>query len=235
MNYEEIMQFLANHGSEQTRKIYRRHGAHDPINGVKIGDLKKVVKRIGKDQKIANQLWKSGNSDAMYLAGLIGDEKQITEQELREWVKSAYWYMLSEGSVASLAAESPYGWKLGLEWIDVDDEQIEAAGWGTLSSWVSFRADAEIDYEMVKQLLKRIEISIHQQKNRVRYGMNNFVIVIGSYIVELHKLAREVAENIGVVQVNVGQTSCKVPLATEYIDKIERMGRIGKKRKHSRC
>jgi len=30
-------------------------------------------------------------------------------------------------------------------------------------------------------------------------------------------------------------TSCKVPLATEYIAKIEKAGRAGKKRKSIRC
>jgi len=31
------------------------------------------------------------------------------------------------------------------------------------------------------------------------------------------------------------ETACKVPLATEYIEKIEKSGRIGKRRKTLRC
>jgi hypothetical protein len=37
------------------------------------------------------------------------------------------------------------------------------------------------------------------------------------------------------VSVNVGDTACKVPLATEYIEKCESAGRLGKKRKTAKC
>jgi hypothetical protein len=33
----------------------------------------------------------------------------------------------------------------------------------------------------------------------------------------------------------MGETACKVPDALAYIEKIESMGRIGKKRKTMRC
>jgi len=37
------------------------------------------------------------------------------------------------------------------------------------------------------------------------------------------------------VSVEMGETACKVPLATEYIAKIEAAGKLGKKRKTMRC
>ena len=37
------------------------------------------------------------------------------------------------------------------------------------------------------------------------------------------------------VSVDMGDTACQVPLASAYIEKIEAMGRIGKKRKTMRC
>ena len=44
-------------------------------------------------------------------------------------------------------------------------------------------------------------------------------------------LTTAVARKIGQVEVDMGDTSCKTPLATGCIDKIEQMGRIGRKRK----
>jgi hypothetical protein len=49
-------------------------------------------------------LFDTGNSDAMYLAGLIAFEKQITEENLRDWAEKAYWYYISEYAVAWIAA-----------------------------------------------------------------------------------------------------------------------------------
>ena len=65
--------------------------------------------------------------------------------------------------------------------------------------------------------------------------MNAYVIAVGSYIPELTKKAKTIAEKIGKVSVDMGGTACKVPLATEYIQKVEYRGAIGKKRKAARC
>ena len=47
--------------------------------------------------------------------------------------------------------------------------------------------------------------------------------------------AVEIAQKIGKVEVEMGGTSCKVPLAEEYIGKVVKADRIGKKRKVARC
>jgi 3-methyladenine DNA glycosylase AlkD len=46
--------------------------------GVKVGDLKPIVKQIKGDQELAMQLYATGNSDAMYLAGLVADGRKMT-------------------------------------------------------------------------------------------------------------------------------------------------------------
>ena len=65
--------------------------------------------------------------------------------------------------------------------------------------------------------------------------MNGFVIAIGSYIKALTKKSQVIAEKIGKVTVEMGGTSCKVPLAKDYIQKIIDKDRVGKKRKAARC
>jgi hypothetical protein len=47
--------------------------------------------------------------------------------------------------------------------------------------------------------------------------------------------AKAAAKKLGTVKVDMGETECKVPLALAYIEKIEGMGRVGKKRKTMRC
>lgn len=65
--------------------------------------------------------------------------------------------------------------------------------------------------------------------------MNGFVIAVGTYIKSLTEKSKEVANKIGEVSVDVGGTACKVPRASEYINKVIDKGRIGKKRKTARC
>ncbi len=84
-------------------------------------------------------------------------------------------------------------------------------------------------------LLEHVGNNIHTATNRVRYAMNGFVIAVGSYIPELSEKAIKIAKEIGKVQVEMGGTACKVPLAEMYIEKVKNAGRLGKKRKMARC
>ena len=65
--------------------------------------------------------------------------------------------------------------------------------------------------------------------------MNAFVIAVGSYVKPLTALAMEIAEKIGPVEVDMGNTSCQVPLAADYIRKVEKRNPTGKKRKSVKC
>lgn len=57
--------------------------------------------------------------------------------------------------------------------------------------------------------------------------MNGFVISVGSYVPELNAEAKNVAAHIGKVHVDVGNSACKVPLAKEYIEKVESKSGLG--------
>lgn len=235
MSLESVMQELAAMGSESTKRTFKNHGAPEPFFGVKVGDMKKIVKRVKKDHALSLALFDTGNGDAQYLAGLIADERKITKSDLQHWVEKASWYMVSEYAVAWVAAESAFGWELALEWIESPDEQTASAGWATLASLVSIKPDAELDLPALSALLDRVAHDIHGAQNRVRYNMNGFVIAVGGAVAPLSEQAMKIAQKIGKVSVDVGGTACKVPFAPEYIGKIVEMGRVGHKRKMARC
>ena len=235
MKLDELMQKLEDLGSEQTKKTFMNHGAKGAFFGVKVGDLKKLVKYVKKDQELALALYNTGNHDAMYLAGLSVNPKLVEKETLQEWVKNANWYMLAEYTVASVAAESNYALELAREWMRSEVEMTSVAGWSTYSNYLSITPDEKLDLAEIRTLLKQVKTTIHSEKNRVRYVMNNFVICVGAYVVELYEEAIRVAGVIGKVHVDVGNTACKVPLATDYIKKIEQRDKIGVKRKTCIC
>jgi 3-methyladenine DNA glycosylase AlkD len=235
MTYEKIMKKLEDLGTEQTKRIYLNHGVKEPYFGVKIGDLKKLVKYVKKDPELALKLYDSGNHDAMYLAGLSINPKLVSKETLEEWAEKAYWYMIAEYTVAGVAAESEYARELAKKWMDSDEEMMAVCGWSTYSNYLSITPDDELDLNEISVLLNRVKNSVHNERNRVRYVMNGFVISVGSYVPALHEEATGVAESIGKVHVDVGNTACKVPLAKTYIKKIADKDRVGMKRKTCIC
>lgn len=236
LTLDQVMSTLEELGTEQTKKTFLRHGAREPFFGVKVGDMKKkLVKEVKKDQEVAQSLFSTGNSDAMYLAGLTVNPKLVSKELLEAWVQQAYWYMIAEYPVAWLTAESPYATELAMKWIQSDEEMVATAGWSTYSNYVSITPDDELDLGELAGLLERVRSTIHEEQNWVRSVMNGFVISVGSYVQPLHEQARDVAQEIGKVHVDVGNTACKIPLAEEYIRRVEEKGKLFKKRKTCIC
>jgi hypothetical protein len=159
----------------------------------------------------------------------------MTKQLLQAWVKRANWYMLSEFTVGGVAAESLFAVELAKEWMASPEEGIASSGWCTYANYISMTADERLDLAEIRQLLKQVEQTIHEERNRVRYVMNSFVIVVGTSVAALYEEAKQVAERVGIVRVDMGQTACKVPLASEYMVKIEAAGKLGTKKKTCIC
>jgi 3-methyladenine DNA glycosylase AlkD len=222
-------------GNPQTRKTWLAHGATGELFGVKIGDMKGLLKKLKGQQELALDLYASGNLDAMYLAGLVADGAKMSRKELETWARDARWNMLSEYTVPWVACESAHARELACKWIDSRKEHVAAAGWNTYSGIVSVRPDAELDLAEIEGLLARVEREIGAAPNRVRYCMNGFVIAVGSAVKPLLSKARATAKRIGKVQVDMGDTACKVPDAVAVIAKIASMGRAGQKRKTMKC
>lgn len=236
MNAKTILKELEGLGQPNYKKLlFKNYGVREPCFGVKIGDMKKIEKRIKKDYQLALDLYNTGNYDAMYLAGLIADDARMTRKDLQRWVEKAYAGALPGATVPWVAAGSPHGRDVALEWIESAKPPVASAGWTTLACLVALKEDADLDLGELKRLLQRVQKDIHKAPDAVRYSMNSFLIAVGSHVKPLSDLAIRTGEAIGPVMADLGNNSCLVPSAPEYIRKVESKGGIGKKRKSVKC
>lgn len=235
MNLQEVMEYLESKGSEQSRKIYSRHGAPENHFGVKVADMKPIEKKERKNQALAQELYATGNGDAQYLAGLIADPAEFSADELAQWAKDATWYMVSEYAVAWNLAEHPDCPTIAAEWIHSDDPELQVVGWAGYSSFLLTKKSEGHDVNLVKALLEKVESDIQQAANRVRYTMNGFVIAAGGAYSELTEACKAMGDRIGEVKVDLGSTACKVPSIRPYIENMESRDRIGKKKPKAKC
>jgi len=143
--------------------------------------------------------------------------------------------MIAEYVVPWMTAENPHARELALQWMKSKKDHVASSGWCTYAGIVATKPDEELDLAEIENLLNVIVKEIGDAQNRTRYTMNAFVIAVASYVKPLMKKAKAAAQKIGEVSVEMGDTSCKVPLATAYIAKVEAAGRVGKKRKTMRC
>lgn len=235
MTVNDVMRQLAAMGTATTRRTHLQHGTVEPLFGVRIGDLKPLQRKLKGRQELALQLYATGNSDAMYLAGLIADGSAMSPRQLDQWAAGATWHMIAGCTVAWVAAEHPQGVQIARKWVDSPRELIATAGWSTLSAVVATMPDDQLPVGELGALLDRCATTIHGAPNRARYAMNSFVISCGTYVAPLAERALVIARRIGVVTVDMGETACAVPEAESYILKSRRGAPVAPKRKTTRC
>lgn len=235
MTTKQVMAELKAKGSESIKRIFLRHGAQEPFFGVRVGDMKPIAKKLKGRQDLAMELYATGNGDAQYLAGMIADGSRMTRKELKSWAAGSTWQMVAGWTVPWVASEHPEGFDLAVEWTKAKDEKLALTGWASLGAIVTVRPDEALPVKELKALLDRVAKTIHDAPDRVRYQMNNFVIALGTYCAPLAEHALKVARRVGKLEVDMGETECRVPDAESYILKSRRGAPVAPKRKTVRC
>jgi hypothetical protein len=235
MDFEMVMKELESLGKERIKKTYISNGAVEPLFGVATGAMKPLAKLIKKNQALADQLYTTGNYDAMYFAGVIADPKEMTEADFERWIDGAYFYMLSDYVVAVTLAETDIAQVVADKWIASGDELKMSAGWSCYCWLLGSRQDSEFSASKLSSMLDQVVNTIHQSPERTKSAMNNFIYTVGISYLPLHEKAVETAKEVGPVEMKRDNKKSSILLASENIQKELDRGKLGFKRKYVRC
>ncbi len=219
LTFDEAMAALEAAGTEQTRKTYRRHGASDPLFGVKFGDLRPLARRIGTDHQLALRLWASGNADARLLACMVADPSAVSEDELDAWLADIDTYFLVDTFVAEIAAKAPGRLARAQRWIASDRDRTAQAGWDLMN--LVALSDDDVSDEVFEAQLALIAERIRGYGNWTRRSASNTITGIGLRNDALEAAARTTAAAMGPVEFDPGQTACVMPDPIEYLEKTK--------------
>lgn len=235
MDFKTVMHELEALGKERTKKIYISNGAHEPVFGVATGAMKPIAKKIKINQELAEELYATGNYDAMYFAGIIADPKAMSESDFDRWIDGAYFYMLSDYVVAITLSESNIAQDVADKWIASGDELQMSAGWSCYCWLLGNRKDDEFSESKISDMLKMVKKTIHDSPERTKSAMNNFLNTVAISYVPQHEKAVEIAKEVGIVEVKRDNKKSSLLNAAESIQKELDRGRLGFKRKYVRC
>lgn len=235
MTFDEVMKELEVLGTERTKKLYIGNGAREPLFGVATGAMKPMKKVIKRNQALAEELYATGNYDAMYFAGVIADPDAMTAADFDRWIEDAYFYMLSDYVVAVTLSEAPIAQDVADQWIESGEELKRSAGWSAYCWMLGNRKDEEFDAEKISRLLDVVAMSIHSAPPRAQSSMNNFIYTVAISYIPLHDKAMEVANQVGRIEMQRPGKNPAILDATASIEKWLSRGKLGFKRKYVRC
>ena len=197
--------------------------------------MKPISKKIKINQHLAEELYATGNYDAMYFAGIIADPNAMTMSDYDRWMDAAYFYMLSDFVVAVTLSESDIAQEVADKWIASGEELRMSAGWSCYCWLLGNRKDVEFSESKVSNMLDLVKNTIHESPERAKSSMNNFIYTVGISYLPLHEKAIETAKEIGIVEVKRDMKKTSFLNAYESIQKFVDKGKLGFKRKHVRC
>ncbi len=166
----------------------------DSTLGIAIPVLRNLAKKIGKNHKLALELWDSGIHEARLLAGFIDDPKVVTEQQMDKWVSDFDSWDVCDQVCMNLFDKTPYAYEKAVEWSGKKEEFIKRAGFAMMA--VLAVHDKKAPDEKLLQFLPIILREAGDERNFVKKAVNWALRQIGKRNKTLNQAAENCAKEI---------------------------------------
>ena len=230
MTYREAMDKLESLGDEKTREDNQRRGVDIPQFGVKMGALREVAKQIKSDHTLGNELWRSGNYEAMLLATLVMKPKQLSDEELDEMLAEVTHFQVADWLVTNVIKLHPHKEAHRESWMNSDHTMTARTGWSLTAERIG-KNPAGLD---LSGLLDRIEAglgsapSASRDLNKVfgtvEWTMNFCLAEIGINFPEHRARAIAIGEKLGAFKDYPTSKGCTSPYAPTWIAEMVKRG-----------
>jgi 3-methyladenine DNA glycosylase AlkD len=162
--------------------------------GVSIPDMREMAKELGKDHKLAAQLWETGISEARILAAMVDEPDKLSEAQMENWVKGINSWDVCDQVCQNLFEKSPLAWKKVMDWSEREEVFTKRAAYALLACLAWHDKDAQ-DIEFIK-LLPVVKRGATDERNFVKKAVNWALRNIGKRDLNLNKAAMKTAKEI---------------------------------------
>jgi 3-methyladenine DNA glycosylase AlkD len=164
------------------------------VYGVAKPKMDILARQIGRDHKLALELWASRVHDARILAGMIDLPPQVSAKQMETWVRDFDNWDACDGTCCHLFVFAAPAWKKAVAWSRRDAEFIKRAGFA-LMAYLAYR-DKQAADEKFRSLLPIIEREARDERNFVKKAVNWALRNIGKRNLQLNAAAIRTAERI---------------------------------------
>jgi 3-methyladenine DNA glycosylase AlkD len=202
MNKSEILEYLET--NQDARGIahwekYKEESGGLKGYGVGLTKLRKFSKKVGRDPKLAEQLWRSKVYEMKIIALLIDDPKTITIEQAEiqvEQLQGGYLAHVFSSCDATLA-KAPFVVELADKWIKSKDLVRQRCGYGLLYEISKSKKKTAPEDEYFLAHIAHIEKSYPKQSTNILMAMAGALMGIGKRNKALNAAALKVARKIG--------------------------------------
>lgn len=167
--------------------------------GIGLTKLRKYSKTIGKNPKLARQLWQSDIYEMKIIALLIDDPKTMTIEQAETQVEQLQGGYLAHvfSSCDATLAKTPFVVELADRWVESEDKVRRRCGYGLLYEISKSKKKSAPQDEYFLAHIAHIENTYTKQSTTNLMAMAGALMGIGKRNKELNAAALKVAVEIG--------------------------------------
>ena len=167
--------------------------------GIGLTKLRKFAKTVGRDSKLARQLWNAKIYEMKIISLLIDDPKSMTIEQAETQVEQLQGGYLAHvfSSCNATLAKAPFVVELADEWIRSKDAMRLRCGYGLLYEISKSKKKSTPDEEYFLAHVARIEKMFSKQSVSGLMSMAGALMGIGMRSKRLNAAALKVANKIG--------------------------------------
>ena len=162
--------------------------------GVSVPDMRKIAKEVGKDHRLALELWKTGIAEARIVAAMVDEPEKVTEEQMEDWVKDINSWDICDQVCMNLFEKTPLVRKKILDWSQREEEFVKRTAFALIACLAWHDKEAE-DKEFI-ELLPVIKREAIDDRNFVKKAVNWALRHIGKRNLNLNKAAIKTAKEI---------------------------------------
>jgi 3-methyladenine DNA glycosylase AlkD len=195
MEYELVLRKLKSLSNNKNVEGMARFGINTKNTlGISIYVLRPMAKEIGKDHKLAQQLWNSKIHEARLLAVFIDEPQKVTNAQMERWAADFDSWDVCDQACTDLFDKTALGWKKAVEWSKRKEEFVKRGAFALMAGLaVHDKGASNKDFE---KLLPIIERESWDERNFVRKAVNWALRNIGKRNRVLNKKSIRAAKRI---------------------------------------
>ena len=187
--------WLKQHSSKSVRDGMSRFAIpNDHAFGVKMGDIQKLGKRLGRDHALALALWQTGVYEARMLCAYIDEPARVTRAQMHAQALDFDNWAVCDTLCFALWVRTPHAFAMVRKWARHRDEFVRRAAFALLAS-LALKDQEAGDAEFLAGL-KLIEKASADDRNFVMKSVNWALRGIGRRNAKLKKAAVALARKL---------------------------------------
>jgi len=192
---DEIIDILKEKSNEKYKAGMKRFGIVDEFAlGIPLPELRKIAKLIKTDHALALDLWKTKIHEALLLASMIADPKQLTEGQADSWVHDLYSWDVCDQLCGNLLDRTSYALDKAREYSTSEKEFVKRAGFVLMAEFAVHNKKAPD--EAFRPFFAIIEREAWDDRNFVKKAVNWALRQIGKRNENLRVESMETARRI---------------------------------------